>query len=105
MTRQQIKEKAKECLGKNIFGSVWLTAGLFYLIVEFAVGVVAGIPVLGIAAFIFLLPATYGVYLTFLKLGRGSGKVDFEDLFAGFKNKDLGGLVVLGILKTIFVFL
>lgn len=107
MTRQEIKEKAKQQLGRNIFGNTWLMALVVCLIEGAILGVVAGISsfIGGVATIIVTGPLAFGVAFIFLNLARkNDGQIDLKDIFKGFTD-DFGGTLLLGLLQSLFIFL
>lgn len=99
MSRQEIKAAAREQLGRNIFGNVWMMALLACLIMS-AIAYVAGLVVVG--AIIVIGPLTYGISFLFLKRWRDGEKINLLDLFAGFTS-DFGQNFLIGLLSGIFV--
>ncbi len=101
MDRATLKANAKQQLGGGIFQTNWinglLVMAIFGLILSAATCTVIG-------TIIIMGPLTYGVSKIFLKLVYGEGKIDIATMFDGFKD-DFGGLVVLGLMQSIFVFL
>ena len=107
MTRQEIKERSKQQLGKNIFGTTWLMALVVCLIESAIIGAAAGISsfIGGVAALIITGPLAFGVAFIFLNLVRkNDGKIEIKDLFKGFTD-DFGGNLLLGLLQSLFIFL
>lgn len=107
MTRQEIKEKSKQQLGKNIFGNTWLLALVVCLIEGAILGAAAGISsfIGGIAGILITGPLSFGVAFVFLNLARkNDGKIDIKDMFKGFTD-DLGGTLLIGLMSEIFIFL
>ena len=105
MNRAILKDKAKEQLGRNIFGNIWLTALLVCLIVSAVCGIISAIPVAGgIVTLIITGPLTYSLAYMFLKQARDGQKMDFADILAGFKD-DFAQNFILSLLMGIFVIL
>lgn len=100
MTRLEIKTRAKQQLGNNIFGSAWLTALLVCLIVT-VLSYIAGSIVPGIGAIVITGPLTYAMCYIFLKQARDGQPIDFADLLAGFKH-DFAQTLLIGLLSTLF---
>jgi len=103
MTRQEIKLRARQQLGGQIFGNLWLMA-LLVCFVYAAICGAAGTILPGIGAIIILGPMGYGLSLVFLKQYRYGGEMDFSDLFRGFTD-DFGQTFLIGLLTSIFTFL
>lgn len=96
MTRQEIKAKAREQLGGNIFSTNWLMALLALLIVSVLNSVIPGV-----AAIVLSGPLAVGTALVFLALARGEGEVKLEKLFDPFTTDFLGSFL-LGLLMALF---
>lgn len=75
MSRSEIKRKAREQLGGNIFATPWLIAILVALIGNAIVGISSFI------SFIFIGPITFGLSSLFLKQARDRKTMDV----AGFR--------------------
>lgn len=106
MCRQEIKEKAKECLGNQLFGSTWLLAAAVSLIL-FAIGFSSSI--ITINAFTIGMLLLYGAIEmgfvnVFLDIARGNRTVLADNALKGF-SKNFGSNMVLGIMIRLFVFL
>ena len=107
MTRQEIKEKSKQQLGRNIFGNTWLMALVVCLIQGAILGAASAVSsfIGGVAALIITGPLAFGVAFIFLNLVRkNDGQIDIKDLFKGFTD-DFGGNLLLGLLESLFIFL
>ena len=103
MTRQEIKNFAKQRLGNQIFGNLWLTALLICFIAA-AMESFAGAFGLGLGAFVLVGPLEFGMSYVFLKLARDGETPKVEDLFKGF-SLDFAQNFLIGLLTAIFVFL
>ena len=103
MTRREIKELAKERLGRQIFGNIWML-GLLICFIFSAVEAAAGAAIAGIGAIIVMGPMTYGLSWVFLKLARDGQTPEIGDLFSGFTT-DFGQNFLIGLLTNIFRFL
>ena len=95
MSRSEIKRKAREQLGGNIFATPWLIAILVALIGNAIVGVSSFI------SFIFIGPITFGLSSLFLKQARDRKTMDVAGLFDGFNY--FGQTFLLGFLSTLFI--
>lgn len=88
LTASETRKKAREALKGN-WGKAALIL-LIYVAIIFVIGILSAIPLLGvlisIAEFVILIPISYGLTITFMKIKRGQevGYVDF--LTDGFKN-------------------
>lgn len=94
-SRTEIKRKAREQLGGNIFATPWLIAILVALIGNAIVGVSSFI------SFLFIGPITFGLSSLFLKQARDRKAMDVAGLFDGFN--DFGQTFLLGFLSTLFI--
>lgn len=103
MSRFEIKEKAKDALGRNIFGPVWLTALLVFVLNGAIVGA-AGSLVPAVGALLITGPLSYGLGVICLRLARGGYKIEIEDMFLGFKN-DFACTFLINFMGSIFVIL
>lgn len=101
MTRAELKQKAREQLGGQIFGSVWLMAVLVCLIVC-AITAAAGNIIPGLGAMLVTGPMFYGLEKLFYRQAVEGGETKPERVFDGFKD-DFGGIFVLGLLMDLFV--
>ena len=102
-TRKEQKERAKEILGRQIFGNKWLYALLMVLVAGLILGAVS---FTAVGTFILAGIFSIGLSRVFLKLSRKQQEVaSFEDLFSGFTDGKAGDNILLGILQTVFVFL
>lgn len=102
MSNYEIRAKAREQLGKNIFSEQWLMALVVCLIVTAINGFASSVS-LGIAMLILTGPLSVGVAKIFLSLARGANKINIEDEFSGFK--DFTENLLLGLLTSVFIFL
>lgn len=105
MTREQMKEMAKAQLGKQIFGSTWLTAVVVVIIQLALAYLVNFIPGVGqIASIVITGPISYGVGAMFLKQTRTGEKMDIGDIFNGFRD-DFSNTFLIGLMTFVFTFL
>lgn len=95
MSRSEIKRKAREQLGRNIFATPWLIAILVALIAN------AVISVSSLVAFLFIGPISFGISALFLKQARDRKTMDVVGLFGGFN--DFGQNFLLGFLSSLFI--
>lgn len=101
-TREELRAKARETLGGNIFAKPWLIV-LLVLFVASAVISFAGNFI--ILPLILSGPIYIGVYSYLLKYIRGQNKLDSIDpVLDGFKS-NIAENIVLGLLHTLFIFL
>lgn len=100
MTNYEIRAKAREQLGNNIFGSIWLYALVATLIATAILGV-ASITVFG--TLLLTGPLYFGVSKVFLGLARGRKSIQLEDTLSGFN--DFVENLLLGLITSLFVFL
>lgn len=102
MSNSEIRAKAREQLGKNIFSEQWLMALVVCLIIAAINGLGSSVS-FGIATLILTGPLSVGVAKIFLSLTRGATKINIEDEFSGFK--DFTENLLLGLLMSVFTFL
>ena len=100
MTRIEIKERAKQQLGNNIFGNKWLMALLFVLIVA-VVSSIAGSIVPALGALIVSGPLSYALTYIFIKQARDNQDMDFKDLTRGFTDC-FGDSFLIALMTAIF---
>lgn len=100
MTRIEIKERAKQQLGNNIFSNKWLMALLFVLIVT-AASSIAGSIVPALGALVVSGPLTYSLTFIFLKQARDNQDMDFKDLTRGFTDC-FGDSFLIALMTAIF---
>ena len=102
-SNREIRAKAREALGNQIFDRNWLLSivaiGLVGLVVN-----LSGEVTCGIASIILTGPLYVGLHLTFLHLVRKESDMEIGSLFDGCKN-GFGENVKLGIMYTISVML
>lgn len=109
--RAELKRRARAQLGGEIFSRRWLYAVLVMLALLLGSGSVfkLGDNVAGkaISAGLGLLlggPLEYAVSYLFIKQARDDQPMDLDDLLKGFR-EDFGGLFLLNLMESIFVFL
>lgn len=100
MTRQEIKARAKDQLGNNIFCNAWLFAVLACFIFS-VICSVAGSIIVGIGAVIVTGPLSFGLNYLFLKQARDHQPMDLGDMFKGFSS-DFGQNLLIGLMTAIF---
>lgn len=101
MTASEIRAKAREQLGNNIFSNKWLYALLVCLITSAILGIASATFV---GTIILTGPLTFGMTKVFLNLTRSDESIKIEDTFSGFTS-DIGGNIILGFLIAVFTFL
>lgn len=101
MTRAEMKQLAKDRLGRKIFGNIWLLA-LLVCLINAAITYVAGSILAGVGTIILIGPMSFGVAYIFLKLARDGEQPKIGDLFKGF-TLDFGQTLLIGLLSSIFV--
>ncbi len=99
MTCSEIRAKARENLGNNIFGNTWLYALLVCLI---ASAISGALSFTFIGSILFIGPLSVGLYSIFTSLARGAKEVKIEDGFSGFTN-NIGDNMLLGLLMNLFI--
>ncbi len=106
MTRQEIKDRAKAQLGRNIFSASWMLALVVCLIASAILGACGSIPFVGAVAVVILSgPLAFGLAYSFLKQARDGQAMNIKDLFIGFNGAQFAQLLLLGLMQEIFIFL
>ena len=122
-TRQEIKERSKDQLGRKLFGNRWIMMLLALLIYDLLLGLVSGtmpfnpqdgwaisagktIVNIGASILFFVLtgPLTYGITRVMTKAARNDEQADLNELFTGF-TECASDAIILGLLRSIFIFL
>lgn len=119
-TRAELKERAKDQLGRKLFGERWINMLLAFLILGLLLGAVSATTpysqdgldsirltfniILSIAALIVTGPLTYGAARVAVQAARKNEKADLSNLFDGFK-ESFGDAILLQVLEAIFIFL
>ena len=103
-SRPELRRKARQQLGGNIFATAWLSLLLVFLLSDLIVGAASAVAVVG--SVILFGPISYGmVKITHgVVRGKSDGQVNFSDLFSGFSD-DFLNTFLLGLLSEIFIFL
>ena len=103
LSRPELRRRAREQLGGNIFATGWMSLLLVLLLGDVIVSA-GSIVVFG--SLILIGPISYGMAKITIDLVRGKdgGKVNFGDLFAGF-TEDFLNTFLLGLMQSIFIFL
>lgn len=103
MSSAQLRAKAREMLGGNIFAAQWLYPLAVCIIVNAITGI-SSVAVVG--PLIVAGPLAVGSALYFLGLARKQERAteNLNTLFAPV-SKDAGGTIILGVLTSVFVFL
>lgn len=106
MTRQEIKDRAKAQLGRNIFSASWMLALVACAITSAILSACGSIPYAGaVAAVILSGPLAFGLAYSFLKQARDGQAMNIKDLFIGFNGAQFSQLLLLGLMQDIFIFL
>ena len=102
-TSAQLRAKARETLGNNVFSSKWLYALLVALIVSGITSIAGCVPLL---PWLITGPLSVGAACYMLALSRKQEGAD-EDIGKVFSpfTKDLGNTLLLGLLTTLYTFL
>lgn len=101
LTNSEIRAKARQVLGGQIFAGPWLTALLISLVIGAVLAAASGISY-GIGSFLLTGPLYLGLNLAYLKLVRGE-EVKLGTAFAGCD--DFGSNFVLGLMHSLLIFL
>ena len=114
---RDIRAKARDTLEHRLFGNVWI----MLILASVIYGAIVGIPgtiggllpgkvkfaigwIFSIASIVIAGPMAYGLSRLEVKVARGDKKIDFKDLFLGFK-EDFTNTILLGFLRDLFIFL
>lgn len=101
-SRPELRARAREKLGGQIFANNWLLALLSIVIVS---AIMSAVSFTGLGVLILIGPLSFGLAAVFLSLARGKESVDLADLFKGFTGGDFVRLLLLGLLQEVFIFL
>ena len=103
MTRKEIKARAREDLGNNIFCASWLLVVVAALIVAIILCVANIVPVPVIGCLLLVGPMTVGFYGAFLAAARAKRCYSIGEIFSNAFNENFGRNFLLGLLKYIFI--
>ena len=101
-SRREIKESAKELLGRQIFGNKWLYMLLAFLVVSLIEGAIS-VAVVGL-----ILAGCFSVGLArmLLRVARKEDEqANIVQAFSGFTDGHIGDNIILGLLTYIFILL
>jgi uncharacterized membrane protein len=102
MTNSEIRAKARQSLGGNIFANSWMLALVVMLIATIITSVTGSVvPLIG--SLLIYGPLMVGVAGYFLAQARQEKTPSLENMFNGFS--DFGNNFVLGLLMYLFIFL
>ena len=101
-SRPELRARARQKLGGQIFATNWLMALLSILIASV---ILSAVSFTGIGPLLLTGPLCFGLVAVFLSLARGKENVDLADLFKGFTDGGFVRLLLLGLLQEIFIFL
>lgn len=105
MNRAELKQQAKEQLGRKLFGSKWLYAALVMLINAIVAAVAAKLGTLGTAVALLVYgPLAYAIAKMFLKQSHDGQVMELGHLVDGFTD-DFSGTFMLNLMQTIFTLL
>ncbi len=95
----ELRRRAREQLGSNIFDSNWL-----YLILAVVVvgAILSAASALYVGTILLVGPLTYGLTRVFVRYMREKKKADLNNLFDGFR-ENLGQTFLLGLLSSLFI--
>ena len=99
LSRPELRRRAREQMGGNIFATGWLMMLLVYLIAGAILGAVS---FTFVGLFILYGPLYYGISKIELSLVRGKKDVNLADLFSGF-TEDFANSMLLGLMQNIFI--
>lgn len=101
MSNAELRSRARQQLEGNLFGSMWLMAGVACIIVG-AINMIVGSVIPYVGAFILIGPLSVGLAGVFLKQARDRQPMNMGDLFISF-NSDFLQYFLLGLMINIFV--
>ena len=101
VTNPELRRRARETLGKDLFGQKWLMALVVCLVVMLILGTASSIIVF--ALLIIAGPLLFGLCKTFLIAKRTGKEANFDSAFDGFKN--FGPILLLGLMQILFIWL
>lgn len=105
MERKEIRAKARELLGNDMFQRKWLLAGLFLLMVGGILGTVCAAAYTAPIALVAAGPVAYSTSRIYINVVREKeNEVNFKRVFDGFK-ENIGINIAAGVLCEVFVFL
>lgn len=115
---KEIRAIARDRLEHRLFGDVWVNLVLVVLIGSIIVGIPSSIStsianasvalgasvglLFSLAAVVLEGVIAYGMARIFLKVARGEKKVDFKEIFCGFKEEP-AEVILLGFLRGLFI--
>ena len=95
----EIRAKARDALGNNIFDRTWLLALAAGLIISVILAAATSIG--GIASILLTGPLYVGLHFTFLKIARKDIDIKFENVFDGCYS--FGPNLVLGLMRELLI--
>lgn len=101
MKRAELKRRAREQLGYQLFSDNWLLAIVASFIVSVIVSL-AGTLTCGLIGVLVAGPLTFGLSALYLKQARDRESMDIGNLFKGFKDC-LGDMLLLSLMRQIFL--
>ena len=102
VSRPELRARAREKLGGNIFASNWLMALVAGLLVSL---IMSAVSFTFVGELILIGPLSFGLAAVFLSLARGKKAVDLGDLLKGFTDGGFVRLLLLGLLQNLFIIL
>ena len=102
MSSSDIRAKARQNLGNNIFSNTWLLALVMIMIVSACLGIASSTVIVPL---IITGPLMVGASGIMLSLNRGTNEVKLEKTFSGFSTDNLGENILLGLISSLFIFL
>lgn len=100
ISNSEIRAKARESLGGNIFSKTWLLSLLAVAIVAFVINLVSQMSC-GIGTALVMGPLYVGLHLAFLRLIRRESEMKIGSIFDGCN--DFGSNLMLGLMYTLIV--
>lgn len=102
ISNSELRARARDTLGSEIFGEKWLFALLVCLIYSAITSILTSATV-GLTLIIVFGPLSVGLSGVFLSAVRNKEKVSIENMFNGFK--DFTSTFLLGLMVTLFTLL
>lgn len=102
ISNSEIRAKAREALGGNIFGRTWIMSLVAVGVITLVINLASQISC-GIGTFLVTGPLYVGLHIAFLKLARGEKDMEIGSVFDGCHN--FGSNMVLGVMYTVHVML
>ncbi len=100
ISNSEIRAKAREALGGNIFGKTWLLSLVAVAVASLVINLASQISC-GIGTFLISGPIYVGVHIAFLRLVRRERDMQIGSIFEGCN--DFGSNLMVGVMYTLIV--